>query len=164
MENIMTRRLMTTAVLALVLPVGGAEGKNAKVEYDVHTGHFEKNNSGLKGDASYLAFTDKAGFDAVFGSAAVMGKKFNWVPKDAFDKKIVVAVIKRGDTPVDYKVEQVTAGDGTLYVQYTATAKGNAGGAAKFASPLIVSVDKGKYTSVEFIENGKKAGSATIGK
>jgi hypothetical protein len=162
----MTRRLTAmTAALVLIAPVRGADGaKNAKVEFDVHTGHFEKNSSGLKGDASYLAMTEKAGFDAVFGSAAVMGKKFNWVPKDAFEKKLVVAVIKRGDTQVDYKVEQVTTGDGTLYVQYTATAKGNAGGTAKFASPLIVSVDKGKYTTVEFIENGKKAGAATVGK
>ena len=160
----MTRRLMTMAALALILPLRGAEGKNAKIEFDVHSGHFEKNNSGLKGAASYLAFTDRAAFDAVFGALAVRGKKFNWVPKDAFEKKLVVAVIQRGDTPVEYKVEQVTAGDGTLFVQYTATAKGNAGGTAKFASPLIVSVDRGKYATVEFIENGKKTGTATVGK
>jgi hypothetical protein len=159
----MTRRLLTVAALALALPLSGAEGKNAKVEFDVHAGHFEKNNSGLKGDASFVAFTDRAAFDAIFGIARTMGAPPNFVPKDAFDKKIVVAVIKRGGTPVEYKVEQVTAREGTVYVQYTAKEKGNAG-TAKFASPLIVSVDKGDFKTVDFIENGKSAGSARIGK
>ena len=141
-----------------------ADTKGTKVDYQVHDGHFESNKSGLTGDASYLAITDKAGFDKLFGSAAVMGKKYNWVPKDAFEKKMVVAVIKRGDAPVGYKVDQVTMADGKLTVQYTAAAIGAAGGSAKFASPLILTVDKGKYSEVVFVENGKQVGTAKIGK
>ncbi len=158
----MTRPLLI--LLALAAPLSAITARMAKVDFDVHTGQFESNKSGLKGDASYLVFTDRAAFDAVFGAAFTMGKKPNVVPKEAFDKKMVVAVIKRGDVLFEYKVSQVTTDDGTLYVEYTATAKGDAGGTAKFASPLIVSVEKGKYTDVVFIENGKKAGAATIGK
>src|SRR5205809_1012728 len=111
----MTRLLILAVVFALAVPVcRAAEAKMAKVEYDVHTGHFESNKSGLKGDASYLAVTDKAAFDAIFGAGFTMGKKPNVVPKDAFEKKMVVAVIKRGNAPVEYKVEQVTTADGKL--------------------------------------------------
>ena len=158
--------IRTGGLAALVLALAGVgyaddkvEAKGAKIDYDVHTGHFQKNNAGLKGDASFLAFTDRAGFDKVFGVGATM-KKQNFVPKDTFDKKLVVAVIHRGKAPWTYKVEKVTADGDTLYVQYEATAgkEGN----ATYASPLIVSVGKGKYTSVVFVENGKKAGTASL--
>jgi hypothetical protein len=135
--------------------------KGSKVEYTLHNGHFEKNNSGLKGDSSYLVFTNREAFDKIFGVAATMRKQ-NFVPKDAFDKNLVVAVIKRGKAVTEYKVEQVTADDGTLYVQYTA--KMGDPGSATFASPLILSVDKDKYKSVVFIENGKKAETVKIEK
>lgn len=131
-----------------------AEAKGKETGYEVHSGHFEKNNSGLKGDSSYLAFSDWKSFDKVFGSAATM-KKQNFVSKDLFDSRMVVAAIKRCDAPWEYKVQKVTTDGRTVYVQYEARKK-EGGGTAKFASPLIVSFDKGKYTSVVFIENGKK--------
>jgi hypothetical protein len=34
------------------------------------------------------------------------------------------------------------------------------GGRAQFSSPLIVSVPKGNYAMVVFVENGKKVGTA----
>jgi hypothetical protein len=37
------------------------------IEYWFHIGYFEKNNSGLKGEASYLAITDRETFDERFG-------------------------------------------------------------------------------------------------
>jgi hypothetical protein len=161
----MTKALLLATALGLSAPVVVAadEAKGKTVDAQVHSGYFEKNNSGLKGDTSYLAFTDQEGYDKTFGTAVVMGKKQTFLPKDAFDNKIVVAVIKRGDAISQYDVEKVTADEGKLYVQYKAMPKGG-GGTAKYASPLIVSVDKGKYNEVEFIENGKKVGSAKIGK
>ena len=150
---------VTPFVLAAPAPDDTAKGK--KVEYNVHNGHFEKNDAGLKGDSSYLAFTDREAFDKVFGAAVTMRKK-NFVPKDAFDKKMVVAVIKRGNALTEYKVEKVTADEGTLYVQYTA--KMGAAGTATFATPLIVSLDKDKYKAVVFLENGKKVDKVKLEK
>jgi hypothetical protein len=156
---------LTAGIVALslagVAEFGAAadEAKGKEVKFDVYTSYFEKNNSGLKGEASYLALTDQQAFDKVFGAAAVM-KKQGFLPKDAFDKKMVVAAIKRGNAVWTYKVQKVTADDGTLYVQYEASSKD--GGSARFASPLIVAVDRGKYTSVVYIENGKKVGTAKI--
>jgi hypothetical protein len=155
------------AVLALPLLTCAAptpdedKAKGKEVKFEIHDGHFEKNNAGLKGDSNYLVLTDREGFDKVFGVARVIGKQ-NFVPKDAFDKEMVVAVIKRGKAVTEYKVEKVTADDRTLYVQYTA--KTGKPGSATFASPLIISVDKDRYKSVVFIENGKKVETVKVEK
>src|SRR5262249_42786766 len=127
--------------------------------------YFESNKSGLKGDSSYLAFTDQKAFDMVLGATPpVMGQKREYLPKDAFDKQMATVVIKRGKAITKYKVEKVTADGDTLYVQYTAKEEAAGGGTANYASPLVVAVDKGKYKQVVFIENGKKAGTADINK
>jgi hypothetical protein len=157
----MTRFALLAA--SLVLFAGSAraadEAKGEKVEFVLHGGHFEKNNAGLKGDQSFLLFTTREGFDKIFGAGFVMGKKPNVVPKDAFDKNVVVATIKRGNSLTTYEVEKVTLDtDGTLYVQYKSTA--GAAGTATFASPLIISVPKDKVKKVAFIENGKTVGTA----
>jgi hypothetical protein len=139
-----------------------SEAKGEKVEFTLHDGYFESNKSGLEGESSFLAFTDDDGFKKIFGVAVVMGKKPKFLPKDAFEKKIAVAVIHRGNKLYNYKVQKVTGDEKTLYVVYTT--KTEDGGGANFHSPMIVSVDKGKYTSVVFIEDGKKAGTAEVGK
>jgi hypothetical protein len=160
-----TATLGVVCALALVVAARAedkVEPKGDKIESTVHNGHFESNKSGLTGDVSFLVFNDAKGFGSVFGTAAVMGKKYDWVPKDAFDKKLVAAVIHRGNAPWEYKVEKVTVDGDTAYVQYTAT-EGKAS-TAKFASPLLVSFEKGKIAKVVFLENGKKAGTAEVGK
>lgn len=160
------KRLLLLLTIGLASSLAAADDvpKGDKVEAKVYTRpYFEKNNSGLMGDASYLAITGEKGFDAVFGVGFVMGKKPDLLPKDAFDKRLVLAVIKRGNVLYDYKDVSVTAADGVLYVKYTAEGKG-AGGTAKFASPLIVAMDKGNYKSAVFVENGKKVGAAEIKK
>jgi hypothetical protein len=158
----MKKMLLT---VLFVLPLAGFalaadgkkdEAKGKALEFTHHDrGHFEKNNSGLKGDASFLIFTNRDDFDKIFGVGVVMGGKEKLVPKDAFDTKVVAAVIKRGAGITKYEVEKVTNDDGTIYVQYKAETK-EGGGTAKLSSPLIVSLDKGKYKEVVFIENGKK--------
>jgi hypothetical protein len=138
------------------------EPKGKEVGSEAHTGYFESNKSGLKGDVSFLVFTDAKLFNEVFGKARTMGAKPNYLEDSAFDKKAVVATIQRGNKIVTYKVDKVTADGDTLYVAYTSTAKD--GGTAKYASPLIVSFDKEKYKTVVFIENGKKVGTADFPK
>jgi hypothetical protein len=146
--------------MVLALSANAAdEPKGDKVEFVLHSGHFEKNNAGLKGDQSFLLFTDRAAFDKIFGVGVVMGKRPPVVPKDAFDKNVVIATIKRGTAITTYEVEKVTLDkDGTLYVQYKATT--GPAGSAMFASPLVVSAPKDKVKKVSFIENGKTVGTA----
>ena len=103
----------------------------------VHSGYFEKNNSGLKGEASYLAIKDRETFDKAFGVAFTMGKKPNVLPANAFDTRIVVAAVKRGGQVWEYKVEGVTTDHATLTVRYGAPSKDGSG--VRFASPMVVS-------------------------
>jgi hypothetical protein len=163
----MTRMLAGLAVLGLAAGLAGArpeekaQAKGDKVAFEEHTGHFAKNNSGLKGDASYLVLPDAPAFEKVFGIGRVMGKPQNFVKPADFEKKMVVAVIKRGKALAEYKVDKVTAADGVLYVQYDVKML-DKGGSATYASPLILTVDKGKYKEVVFIENGKKVETVPI--
>jgi hypothetical protein len=158
---------MRAALLAVPLALlagsarGADEAKGDKVEFTAYDGYFEKNNSGLKGDVSYLMFTDKDAFDKVFAARPPLmgGKKPVLLTKDALDKNLVAAVVKRGNAVTTYAVEKVTRDGDTLYVQYKATA--GPPGTATFASPLVVSAPKDKVKKVAFIENGKTVG--TIG-
>jgi hypothetical protein len=123
----------------------------------------------------FMAFADQDSFDKAFGKSAggkvnlndfipngeAKGAKPRFLPKDAFDKKLVVAAIHNGMRIWKYKVAKVTADGDTLYVRYEAAS--TVGYPNSYACPLIVSVDKGKYASVVFIENGKEIGTATIG-
>ena len=82
-----------------------------------------------------------------------MGDKSHRLPPAAFDTKIVVAAIHRGKAMVTYQVHSVTAEARTLVVRYTTQAAPD--DHAEFACPLILSLDKGDFTAVRFIENGQ---------
>ena len=138
------------------------EPKGEKIEYTTYPDYFEKNNSGLKGDVSFVAFTDKDAFAKVFSLRPPLmgGKKSVPLPEKVFEKQVVFSVIKRGNAITTYTVEKVTADGDTIYVQYKSTA--GAAGTATFASPLVVAADKGKAKQVVFIENGKNVGTAEV--
>jgi hypothetical protein len=156
-----------TAAIGLVLlllarPAAGDEPKGKAAPFNIHSGYFEKNNAGLKGESSYLALASQKKFDKIFGVAFIAGAKQRFLPKGAFETRLVAAVIKRGNAPWKYTVDKVTADKGTLYVNYQARAENPSG--ARFASPLILSVERAPYTQVVFIENGKKVGTAEFPK
>ena len=117
------------------------EPKGKKVEFKVHSGYCERaeharaeqikaQKKKTLGNASFLAFTDQDSFDQAFGktpdkedlntflpNGEAKGKKPNLLPKNAFDRKIVVATTIRGANISAYKVVKVTADGDTLYVQ-----------------------------------------------
>jgi hypothetical protein len=132
---------MATALLLTLAAAGLAdEAKGKPVEFKAYTKpYFEKNSSGLKGEASFLAITNQAGFDKVFGVGFVMGPKPDVLAKDAFDKQLVVATIKRGGSITTYTVEKVTADGDTLYVQYKSESKDGCG--ARYGSTLQADTD-----------------------
>ncbi len=139
-------------------------------KFNSYPSYFESNQSGLKGNTSYLAFTNRAAFDKTFGAAAVMGSN-KFLLENAFDAGIVVAVIKRGPLIWNYTVQKVVANNRSVTVHYnaksTATEIGaeNAGASnASFASPLIVALDRKDYASVLFVENNKNVGQVNLEK
>jgi hypothetical protein len=154
--------LLAVSLTFLAFGVRAAdEAKGEKVEFTTYPDYFEKNNSGLKGDSSYLVLTDKEGFEKVFGlRPPLMGKKSLPLPNDTFEKKIVVAAIKRGNSIATYDVAKVSVDGDTLFVQYKATA--GKPSTATFASPLIISADRGKVKKVAFIENEKTVATVDV--
>ncbi len=139
-----------------------AEDKPAQAMITLYSGHFEKNNSGLNGEQSFLYFADAKAFEAVFGAVPPPGfgaaRKNNPVAAGVFQKEAVVAVITRGDFVTTYTSVEATLEADTLKVNYKAERGPKS--TATFASPLIISCDKTKFSKVQFIENGKEVGSA----
>ncbi|MCX7664264.1 MAG: hypothetical protein N2112_01810 [Gemmataceae bacterium] len=134
-----------------------ADDKDMKLAYTHYNkGYFEKNSSGLKGEASYLVISDREKFDSIFGVGFVMGPKPVLLPNDAdeFKKLLVIATIKRGNSITNYEIKGVTITEGVVTLDYKATAE--APSTATFASPLILSIPKEKVKKVIFNENGKK--------
>jgi hypothetical protein len=127
--------------------------------FTAHTGHFEKNSSGLSGDASFLRFTSADSFDQVFGTVPPVGvRKPSPVTAGVFDKNAVAAVVRRGRAVVTYTEVSVKTDGDTATVRYS-TETGTPG-TATFASPLVVSFPKGMVSKVVFVENGKEVGTA----
>jgi len=109
------------------------------VEYKSWRGYAESRESGLKGDASFVALTSKADFFRTFDPVLTPRGAPDAIPKDAFDTQLFVAVIKRDGAFWDYKVEKVTANGDTLTVSYRATerkAVGTAQGGTTAKAPV----------------------------
>jgi len=148
-------------LVGLACLVGPATAQDQpKVEFTEHKGHFERNDSGLKGPTSFLLFTDKAAFDKIFGTTPPLMKEagINRLPAGTFEKGCVVAVITRADAITQYSDVKATAKGTTLTVSYKS--KTGPAGSAKFASPLILALPKEKYKEVVFVEDGKEVGTA----
>jgi hypothetical protein len=171
-----------------ILPGPGAPGYapapdagERKVEHKVHQGYLESRQSPLKSEASYLVFTEREAFDRVLGVGIVAGRPTDVLPANAFQTRMVVAVIKRTNDLGDLQVSRVAATGETLHVHYkAAVGRPPASGprasaparslsrapvrtAAAVASPLVVSLPKGKYARVIFVENGKKVATVPVG-
>ncbi len=150
-------------LVALGWPGHSAQGaERAKLAFDTYGGYFVSNKFEPEAAESFLVISDQMRFDEVFGVAFVMGDKSHRLPKDALKSNIVVAAIKRGKAIWEYKVEGVTEAKGVVELRYTATSKKS--DSATFACPLIVSIPKGKYTAIQFVENGKPVKKVDVGK
>ena len=127
------------------------------IDFDIHNGYFVSNKFEPNAPTSFVVLKDQKSFDEVFGAAFVMHDKSHRLPPQAFDTQFVVAAIHRGKAMWEYKVQSVTAQGPTLIVNYTTTATPQA--TAEFACPLILSIAKGNYTAVQFVEDGKPVAS-----
>jgi len=148
-------RLLRSATLpyATSAEPATASTKASPVAFDAHDGYFVSNKFEPQAPASFVVLQDEKAFDQVFGVAMVMGDRSHRLPPRAFEPLMVVAPIKRGKVLWRYTVESVRVDGGVLTLRYTTTASPSA--TAEYACPLIVSVPKGAYTAVEFVEDGK---------
>lgn len=131
-----------------------AAEKGEEVKFKSFTSpYFERNDSNLKGKSTYLVIPDSRTFQSIFGIGRTMGKAPATVPDNAFENGLVLAVIKRGEGITHYKVEGVKVVEDNLIVSYQAAM--DPPGTATFHSPIIFTVEKGKYKNVIFRENDK---------
>jgi hypothetical protein len=154
---------MRMLALALILFTGtlvigvsdGAEPAGRKaVVFDAYDGYFVSNKFEEREPTSFVVLTNQAAFEKVFGVAMVMGDKSHRLPANIFDKNMVVAAIHRGKAFVAYDVESIGVTGKTLVVRYRAKSEPNP--SAEFSCPLILSVAKGDYDAVQFVENGRE--------
>jgi hypothetical protein len=160
----MQRKLLFLSGLILLslrgLAADVSEPPAKPVAFETHEGYFVSNKFEPGAPASFVGIRDQASFDKVFGVAMVMGDKSHRLPAHCFDKKIVVSAIHRGKAMVTYQVKSVAAEGRTLVVRYTTQSKPDDN--AEFACPLILSLDKGDFTTVRFVENGKDIKHVTL--
>jgi hypothetical protein len=142
--------------LCSVLPAA----EQTKLPFDTYSGYFVSNKFEPDAATSFVVINDQARFDQVFGVAFVMGDKSHRLPKDAFKSNMVLAAIKRGHSVWAYKVEGVTVEQGVVQLRYAVTSKATPD--TTFACPLIVSIPRGKYKAVVFVEGGKRATTVEV--
>jgi len=156
-----------SVVMALAIPTWaaedfpGAKPAGKPIAFDTYSGYFVSNKFEPNAAESFVVITDQEQFDKVFGVAFVMRDTSHRLPKDAFKSLMVVAAIKRGSAVVEYKVDGVTVKDGVVELRYTTTSKKS--DTATFACPLIVSIPKGEYKAVQFVEGGKAVKQIEVG-
>jgi len=132
----------------------------AKLAFDTYSGYFVSNQFEPNAASSFVAVADQAQFDKVFGAAVVMRDKSHRLPNDLFKANIVLAAINRGNAVWEYKVQGVTVTGGVVELRYASTTTNSP--TATFACPLIVSIPKGKYTAIRFVDNDKEVKKLTL--
>jgi hypothetical protein len=160
-----TVKRVETALLLLLLgwigpSASAAEG--TKLRFDIYSGYVVSNQFEPNAAESFLLITDQQHFDKTFGVATTTGGKPHLLPKDTFKSNMVLAAVKRGKTLWEFKVDEVTESKGVVEIRYTATKVKTE--SATVASLLIVSIAKGKYGEVQFVENGKTTKKVELGK
>ena len=148
-------RSLKTCLLLLLLLAGSAfPGSFSNVPFDTYSGYFVSNKFEPDASVSFVMIRDQAQFDRIFGTAFVMRDKSHRLLPGIFKSHTILAVIHRGNAMCEYGMEEATVKDGTAELHYSVTFN-NKSDTATYACPLIVSITKGDYKSVRFVENGK---------
>ncbi len=143
-----------SALLLLCVCQSALAENDKKLSVDQYSGYFVSNKFEPDAKESFVVINSQSQFDEVFGVGMVMRDKSHRLPKNAFKSNIVLTAIQRGKATWEYKVEGVTAEKGVVKVSYAVTSKETP--ETESACPLIISIRKGEYKSVVFVENGKE--------
>jgi len=147
--------LLTVMTLFCAPPAFAQEwGEEHELDFQLYNGYIvNKASAGLKSEKSYFVLADQEQFNKVFVKFGGYLPKLVLLPPDTFETKVVIATIRAGNRRL-YSDVKVVAKNRVLLVSYTAEDAGE----GSFLTPLILTVDKGKYRAVIFTENGERAG------
>lgn len=127
-----------------------------KIPFIQHEGHFERNDSRLTGQKSFLAFDQFDKFEATFGVAALgLGptKKKNFVTQETFNNRLVLAAIYRGKSVPNITDIEVSLENGTISVKYQLESSPEVG--FNVSVPMTLSIPKTECRTIEFYENDR---------
>ncbi len=133
-------------------PPAPAVVKETPLAFDVYSGYFVSNKFEPNAAESFAVIGDQAQFDKIFGVAMVMGDKSHRLPAGAFQSRMILAAIKRDHVVWAFNVDSASENAGVVTLRYSTIMRKS--DTAEFASPLIVSIPKGKYAAVLFVEGG----------
>lgn len=119
-ERATSLRCALLGVAAFVLSAGPAYGAVA-IPDTVYDGYFVSNQFQPGAASSFIILRDQAGFDQVFGVAAVMHVRSRRLPANVFRTSLVIAAIHRGHANVAYRMVKVVRDGTILKVRYTTT-------------------------------------------
>lgn len=142
------------SIAAFATAAGEPQSALKPARFDVYGGYFVSNQFEAREPASFVVLNSQTAFERVFGVAMVMGDKSHRLPFDLFDQSLIVAAIHRGKEFFEYDVENVGLAGKVLVIRYRAESAPS--DSAEYASPLILSVARGDYDAVRFVENGRE--------
>jgi hypothetical protein len=158
----MAAALVLTVAAAVAMAQDQGQPPTKKVTVEVHDGHFVKNTFKAPQQGAFLVLANYDEFERVFGVGFVMKAKFKLVTRETFNTRTVVAVVRQVPNQiVEFAIGGAEAKGEQLLVNFTSTAK-----AATFQanSAMILSVPRGDYKEIVFVENGKRVASVPLGK
>ena len=127
--------------------------------FDTYSGYIISNQFEPSTAKSFAVIADQEQFGKFLAVAmhldakSILDAKSQSIPDDVFKSRMVLAVIKDPDMAWRYYVEKVTVEKGVVRLQYASKARENVTVTFAFARPLIVSIPKGNYKAVQFVEN-----------
>jgi hypothetical protein len=142
------------AICVAAAAAGESRAALSPAPFDKYDGYFVSNKFENREPMSFVVLNSQTAFDKVFGIAMVMGDKSHRLPSDVFDRSLVVAAIHRGKAFVEYEVEKVGLAGKALEIRYRAHSTPS--DSTEYACPLILSVARGDYDAVRFVENGRE--------
>jgi hypothetical protein len=145
--------ILLCSISVFSLQIASIAEKNQKLKFEIYSGYFVSNKFEPKEIRSFVIAKNQKQFDQIFGVAFVQQDKSHRLEAGEFKAKTVIAAIRRGKSLCEFKIHSIINKDGVLEIRYTAKMQKES--TASFACPLIISVPKGNYKAIHFIENGK---------
>lgn len=153
------RPMLVLAVLAQVSPVLAADPSGGtSLSVKTYSAYRATRKPGWADWQEFRLFESLPDFKRSYEAASNVLEESQCVPEDTFQTNVVLALLKWGDTPCEYQVDQVVARDAILEVRYQTKIARKSKGSRKehvVISPLIVPLPKAGIKAIHLVENGR---------
>jgi hypothetical protein len=146
--------IIKATTIALTVLVIACQTTDKNIPISSINNYFVKSSFKVDKDGNFLQINDFESFNAIFGSATTM-KERTWIQANDFKDKMVLAVIKDFKNNLyNLQIVNIKLEGGELRVDYEFLLKENNLTYTSTGSS-IVQIEKLKYKSINYYENGK---------